>query len=451
MRVVDLSADVAYVEPGAAAGIEAGQFATFGQKRFWITSTNAKYARLALEGQPLALGAQGSVRVLPGELRERGLLRADADPSVNTGQWPRPTLPAQHATVRPVPLGPLRRDGRTELALIERTTAVVPLDGEGTSQGHTELRARLATQPFATLPLALRADASWLWYWNQNDLLGPRSPWQVRELELRYGDPLSGIVRAGRLRSAAPTIGAVDGVRAQTGYLGPLAIGGFGGFAPTTLDEQLDLDSTHFGADVQLADPGSQLAPYAALVAHATTFGGDLDQRRLALFTRLAPGPLRMAGGLELALWEEPNPFAAERLEISFAHADAQLRLGRFDAGARFSTFLPEQSRALAAEVALVQLCNTAPDNETCLGAYARRFTTGVDMGLELGDARIEGAATVYTEAGAAFFEGVTGQLGVRFFDPIAPSGALRESGLEVAAIGASDPLVARAGLQTRG
>ena len=44
-----------------------GQFATFGQKRFWITATNAKYARLALEGQPLALGDEGRVRVPQGE------------------------------------------------------------------------------------------------------------------------------------------------------------------------------------------------------------------------------------------------------------------------------------------------------------------------------------------------------------------------------------------------
>ena len=67
VRVVDLSAEVAYVEPGGAEGVSTGRFATFGTKRFWITATSASYAQLALEGQPLAIGAVGHVLVAPSD------------------------------------------------------------------------------------------------------------------------------------------------------------------------------------------------------------------------------------------------------------------------------------------------------------------------------------------------------------------------------------------------
>jgi hypothetical protein len=327
----------------------------------------------------------------------------------------------------------------------QRNTAVLPIAGDPV-RGLSEFRGRLQSEPIAGLPLALRADASYLLWWARNSSLATPEV-QVRELELRYGRAAGGEIGAGRLLSAAPSLGTLDGVRAQSPRLGAFTLGAFGGFVPDPLAAELTTAVPHFGADLQYAEPESALAPYAAVIADASSFEDAVDERRLSLLVGLTPGPARLSGGVQLALWPESHPFRQRGVDVSFAHADASVRAGPLDLGARFSSYLPAQSRRLLDELDPTLLCEGAIETE-CDDPYPRRYTVGGDVGLDLGAARIEAGGTAVSLAGEDFFDSVFGQVALHVLDPVAPAGELRASGFELGVSATRDPLLWRAGMR---
>jgi hypothetical protein len=448
VRVVEVSGDVAYVEPGAASGLRTGQAVLFGPRRFVVVAVSQRSAALALRGETLALAAEGRARLLTGARAERKheLLRARRTLAHYRGQWPRAALPARARRPKPVPLGPILAERAAELVLAQRNSAIVPLARPGSALGRGELRARLRADVLPSAPLAVRADASLLWWWARSALPATRPPAIVRELELRYGTDAGGLLRTGRLASPAPALGTLDGARAQSARLGAFTLGAFGGLLPDALDDAMRTDASRFGIDLAYDAPEQALRPHAALVVHGSTFEGELDERRLGLFAGVAPGPARVHGGLELSLYPRHNAFQADPLEVTLGYADAVIELGALRAGARFHTYLPERSRRLDAELDRARLCSTDPRETGCSGELPRRIAAGPELGVELGALRVDASASAVTQPGAPLLDHIGGDLILRLSDPLVPSGALHGSGLQLAGSLLRDPFYDRIG-----
>lgn len=452
VRVIDVSGELAYLDLGARDGLRSGQAVTFGAQRYVITAVNDEHAVLALEGHRLGIGAEGTATVPRAAPPGIAQLRPEHTSAAYRGQWMKPVLPARQQRVAPVPLGTLApvaaRPARTEIDLSTRTSTIVPLSRNDDVVGISELRGRLRAKPFDDVPFALLADASWLAYWARSEALADRPSARVRELELRYGTERGAQLRAGRMLSPAPMLGELDGGRARTAYFGPLAAGAFGGFLPDPVDGRLDDASQRFGVDLTLDAPDVGTRPYAALVAHGTTFDGELDERKLDLLLGLHPGDVQLHAAGELSLYDRGSELADDAVELTLAHLDATYEGARVIAGVRGSTYLPERSERLRALLDVSRVCTTEPGSFACAGVLPRRYAAGGQLALALGSALWLDTDATFATASDQALDHVSGRLGVRWIDPIAPRGALLASSLAVTGSGTHDVFYDRLGLR---
>lgn len=452
VQVIDVSGDVAYLEPGSRAGLRVMQSVSFGKDRFLIIAANDDHVAIALEGRALPVGSHGAIAVPRDAAPAESQLRALHSAAAYRGQWPKPALPARAQAPKAVMLGTFgpvaAKPARTDVELSARTTALVPLSEGDSVAGQSELRGRLRAQPFEATPLALLADASWLAPWARAYAAAPHPYARVRQLELRYGKDRSALLRAGRMPSPAPMLGALDGARARTAYFGPLAAGAFGGLQPDPIDGRLDGSSTRFGADLSLDAPDAKTRPYASLVVHGTTFEDQIDERKLDLLLGVRPGDVQLHAGGELSLYDDDRALARDPLEVSLAHLDATYHGERVIAGVRGTTYIPERSKRLRALLDVSRTCTTEPGSFECAGVLPRRFATGGQLSFALGSALwLDADGTFATQSDEALHH-ISGSAGLRWLDPLRPSGALLASGLSLAGSGTHDVYYDHVGLR---
>jgi hypothetical protein len=383
---------------------------------------------------------------------DRGQLRAVRSAAAYRGQWPKPSLPAQETPAKPVPLGAFAAIGakpsRTDVDLSARTTTLVPLSDGDRVTGQSELRGRLRAQPMSDTPLELLADASWLAPWARAYGPAPHPYARVRRLELRYGERGGALIRAGRMPSPAPMLGELDGARARTAYFGPFAAGAFGGLLPDPIDGRLDDASTRFGVDLALDAPEAPTRPYASVVVHGTTFQERIDERKLDVLFGLRPGDVQIHAGGELSLYDEDSELADDALELSLAHLDMTWHGERFVIGARGSSYVPERSERLRALLEVSRVCTTGPASRECAGVLPRRYAAGGQLSFALGDALWLDADATYATDSSQALNHVSGRAGLRWLDPLRPSGTLLASGVALAGSGTHDVYYDHVGLR---
>ncbi|WP_428264547.1 hypothetical protein, partial [Haliangium sp.] len=443
VRVVEIAGGVAYLTPGERAGLRAGQTARIGRQRYRIVAVTRDSAVIELgkAGRGLREGLRGQVKKSkrqPGqEGRER---RAPVPPDAFARVWRPARLPAQAQAPDPVPLMGVPGDsGRVRAAVYGTAASVIPLQGEYDPVTRLAVGGRLHAEPWRSTPVGIDADLA-LTHWSGIELdpdfgADSRPPLRVRELRLRYGDERSPLAGIGRLRYAAATVGALDGVRVRTPRLGGLSLAAFGGYVPDPTTTEPDLGMSRFGVELAYSDPTSTWRPSAELVAHGSRFDGALDERRLSAYAGVHGEALSLMGYAELSAFERDNPWGAEPVELTAAGVDTSVRAGAVQLGARLDRRVPERSRWLASLLPQSWLCTARPSaeidpvSEPCDGQrHARTLATA--------DARYQGRAVAVT-AGASAVGSSSGALSEELaaFADLRATGVVRRGRLHLGAL----------------
>jgi hypothetical protein len=281
---------------------------------------------------------------------------------------------------------------------------LVPLGSQpGSSLAYGELGARLHAEPFDA-PARFDFDGS-LQQWAASDLstrVGgtTRTVLFVRELLASYGSA-GWYAGLGRMKYAASTLGTLDGARVQAPLGGGFSVGAFGGFLPNPLGGEVSLTAERFGVEGRFARPDLDLRPEAALVAHGSTFGGALDERRLSGMFGVYPGPSRFGGHFEVSAFDANNPWGANPVEVTAAGLDQSVRIGILELGGRADLLQPERSRWLASFLPTSWLCRTVPAaggastiGEPCDGRSTTRGLGSVNAAITAGNVSVAAGAT---------------------------------------------------------
>jgi hypothetical protein len=293
-----------------------------------------------------------------------------------------------------VPLGGAERDRRYDVRLSTAVGAILPLGQRGAAIGSAELNARVHAEPF-TAPLAIDLDMM-VQRWFAGDLgsrdgASARPTLWLRELLLSYrANGLYGGL--GRMRYAASTLGTLDGLRLSSQLGAGFSVGAFGGLLPNPLSGAPATDAQRFGVEATYSRPDVDLRPEAAIVAHGSTFGGSLDERRISGVVGLYPGTTRLGGHFEVSNFPADNPWKASSIELTAAGLDASTRFSVFELGARLDLRQPDRSRWLASYLPPTWFCRTValpvgspPGPEPCDGSVSTRALGAVDLGVAVG------------------------------------------------------------------
>lgn len=365
VKVVEVAGGRAYLEPGAAEGIERGDSVILGRRIYEIAAVSAGSAVIESSELP-RLGTTGKLRVRQVRTSAVERLPKPAPLEAYTAQWPRARPPALDQKPRPVPLGPVRGESRAQLWLSAGGAGVVPLSGPASVLGRGQLRGRLHYEPVASIPLAFDADVAGQ-LWLAGDLDGragsaTRVPVFVRELSARYGHARDWNAAIGRLRYASETLGMLDGGRAEAplGATG-LSLAAFGGALPEPLDGMPSLDAQRFGGELTWQDDELDMRPRVVVGGHGSYFDGRIDERRISAVADLYPDFGQLGAHLELSFLDANNPWNAPTFQVSAAGVDSRIDVGGgFDVGGRFELRTPERSRWLASFLPAEWLCTPA-------------------------------------------------------------------------------------------
>jgi len=233
----------------------------------------------------------------------------------------------------------------------------------------------------------------------------------VRAAELQLGPRGIPLLTLGRLRTAAATVGTLDGVRLRSPSLGPLWVGAFGGSVPDPVTTEPALRSTRFGVEIGARDRRSALRPSFSVVGMGSTFQGELDERRVAVLGRLFPGPLMLGASLEMSQFPAGNPWGAPSVELTSASVDASVHAGVFHAGARFDLWRPERSRWLDAALPLGYACTVAAAATECENPGEAILSGSADVGVDLPALSLRAGGSVATGSDAADLQELAGFL----------------------------------------
>ncbi len=392
--VVEVAGRTAYVRPGSAGGVHRGAKVTIGRKEYPVLQSTSSFALVFLGDEIVHEQDKGQSTIVS----EEGEKAKDLPPPrpLATWQqgWTEEAAPASAQKPKYVPLGDAERSRRYDVRLSTSAGALLPIGPRGSGIGNVQVNARIHAEPF-TAPIAFDFDAS-VQRWAATPLSthdgAPARPtiW-LREALASYSRAgyFGGI---GRMRYAASTLGTLDGLRVRAPLGAGLSIGAFGGVLPDPLSGAPSVDAQRFGVEAAYSRPESALRPEAALVAHGSTFGGALDERRISGVVGLYPGPARIGGTFEVSNFASGNPWKASALELTAAGVDASTRLGVFQFGVRADVRQPIRSRWLASYLPITWFCRTVPaaggappGPEVCDGTVSKRAVGAVDAGVELG------------------------------------------------------------------
>jgi hypothetical protein len=283
VTVIEVAAGQAYIKPSAEGGVHRGAKVVLRNKEYTVVQTTAAYAVLEVGSDPVHEQDAGQSSIVAEEEEKVRELPAPQPLSTWEGAWPAIAPPASAQAPRYVPLGGAERDRRYDVRLSVGAGAILPLD-RGTPIARMDLNARVHAEPIQTTPLAFDLDMS-LQRWFAGDLDdregAPARPlvW-VRELLVGYGRAGSIYAGLGRMRYAASTLGALDGVRLKTPLGAGFSVGAFGGVVPHPLSGAPSLEAQRFGVETTYSRPDLALRPEAALVLQGSAFESKLDERR---------------------------------------------------------------------------------------------------------------------------------------------------------------------------
>jgi hypothetical protein len=393
VRVIDVSGDRAYLEPGTTGGLRRGARVTIGRGRFEVVGVTASYGVIAIDRGEVSVGDSGRAVVsVEANGEEVAQLTPPRPLSAYNGQWPDVVLPSATQHPEHVPLGVTAANQRLQVALSSYGGAYLPLGGQGSATGRADLRGRIHAEPIAGVPFMVDADAALQIFAAENlsDRPGAASqPYlRVRQLTVAYGDQTDFYAALGRLRYAANMLGPLDGLRVQSPSFQGLTVAAFGGFIPDPLDNKPQFQATRFGLEAQLRDPASELRPMISLVGSGSVYEGALDERRVTALVGLYPGDVRIGGHAELNVFDADNEWNAKEFELTAAGVDGNVRFGSFHVGARLDYRRPERSRFLASYLPRTFLCargqgTSTPDLDPCTNVYEPRLLGSVDAGFD--------------------------------------------------------------------
>ncbi len=392
--VVEVAGRAAYVKPGTAGGVHRGSKVTIDRKEYPVVQSTASFAIVDTGDDLLREQEKGKASIV-GEDTEKAKELPPPRPLATWQQgWTDETAPASAQKPKYVPLGDAERSRRWDVRLSTSAGALLPIGPRGAGIGHVEINARIHAEPFAA-PVAFDFDAS-VQRWAATPLStrdgGSARPtiW-LREALASYSRAgyFAGI---GRMRYAASTLGTLDGLRLRAPVGGGFSVGAFGGVLPDPLSGAPAVDAQRFGVEAAFSRPEADLRPEAALVAHGTTFGGSLDERRVSGVVGIYPGPARIGGTFEVTNFSKDNPWGASAIELTAAGFDASTRIGPFQFGVRTDIRQPIRSRWLASYLPITWFCRTIPAAvgappapEVCDGKVSKRAVGAIDAGVELG------------------------------------------------------------------
>lgn len=402
VTVVEVAGGRAYVEPGAEAGLRTGDSAEVAHKKYSIVAVSPSNAVLELGRLPLEVGATGLVTIDPNRAPEKVEPIAAPTPlASHRGVWPRAALPAAAQHPRPIPLGPVTREARSQAMASLSGYGVVPTGGTEPAWVHGEARAVLHYEPFVELPAALDLDVSaGAWAGGSfDDRAGSASRplARLRTLQAAYGNDAAFLAALGRLRYASASLGSLDGLKLHAPLVGGLTVGAFGGFVADPFSGAPSTRVARFGGELELEDSNAAWRPRAVVGGHASRFDGELDERRLNLLVDLNPDFGRVGTFAEVSFFDRNNPWNAEPTELSAAGADLAFRAGPLDLGGRVAMQRPERSRYLASLLPPEWLClprATGTTPEPCFGDEAV-YVAGGDAGLSWSNTRLSSGVTV--------------------------------------------------------
>lgn len=379
-------------------------------------AATAEYAVLEPKRQRFNVGQTGVARP-NGEDQDGRVAQLERPVSPNqfANQWPNPTLPASTQNPEHVPLGNgAAAQGRTSLLFAAGAAAKLPFSGPYEAIGRGFIRGRLQTKPLARKPLFFDIDvAGQAWYASDLELrrgANSRPPLRVRALLARYGTQYGFQGSLGRLRYAATGLGQLDGIRLQVPIAGNLTLSGFGGAVPAALDGSPDTQTTRFGAELTYDAYDTALRPRVSLTAHGSTFGGQLDERRLRLQADFHPQAGYFGGYGLLSQFDAGNPWNAPENELTAAGVYGGIRFWDVvHTSFQVDMQRPERSLWLASFVPASWLCITSPlpgnQPEQCRGDETRYRAQGT-LGLHFTDWAIALGGSAMSTTGADASQG---------------------------------------------
>jgi len=310
-------------------------------------------------------------------------------------QWPAATHPADAQDVASVPLGSAKVPGAIHVAVLGHGYAAIERHGTGAAQG--EARVVASFDVLNDRPLAAEADVAVRGFSTGADKT-LHTPLFVRALQVRYGNSLDPTLALGRLRFAATSVGMLDGGRAMF-RTGSLEVAAFGGVVPDPISGRPDTSVSRFGAEAVFDAIDNDWQPRIGLTAIGSTFGGQLDERRLVVSATANRGSLLLDGWAEAQSFAANNPWGAAAVELTGAGLAAEWRSRGAHLGADITFLRPERSLRLASALPSDWLCTRAPQpgdvaTESCRGDDSSA-TASMSAGLRRGRFVVDGIGTV--------------------------------------------------------
>jgi hypothetical protein len=356
VKVVDVAGGAAYVSPGRAAGIVPGTKIRLHGVEAVVVEVTEKTAMVRIGSARVAIGDPGTADVTPGAASPARQLDKPRPPEAFSGQWNDPVLPASQQHPGAVPLGAAGAPGAAHVTVIGHAFGAV---ARPASAADAEARVIAAFDVMNDRPLAADLDVAGRWFSDGFDR-NTRTPVLVRAAQLRYGDPSDPRLAVGRIRSAAASVGMLDGGRASA-RVGALEVAAFGGIVPDPLSGKPDTGAARFGGELTYDAEDAAWQPRVAVAAHGSTWNGAVDERRLSLDASAGRGALWLAGWGELEAFAADNPWGARSVELTGAGATAQWRRHGTYAGVDVTFLRPERSLRLAALLPPEWLCTLVP------------------------------------------------------------------------------------------
>jgi hypothetical protein len=359
VKVVDVAGRAVYVAPGRAAGIVSGIKIRLHGLELVVVEVTEHTAVVRGDTARVAVGDTGTADVTPGAAPKPLRLDKPRGPEVFVGQWNDPVVPATQQHPGAVPLDGAREPGAAHVTVIGHAFGAAG----AASGGSAEARVIAGFDLMNDGPLGADVDVAARWFSDGFDAR-TRPPVFVRAAQLRYGDGRDPRLAVGRIRSAAASVGMLDGGRASA-RMGGVEVAAFGGLVPDPLTGKPDTGAARFGAELTYDPAEAAWQPRIAVAAHGSTWNGTLDERRLSISASGAPpaggGALWLDGWGELQAFAADNPWGAGSVELTGAGATAQWRKHGTYASLDVTFLVPERSLRLAAVLPPEWLCTLAP------------------------------------------------------------------------------------------
>ena len=417
--VVEVAGRVAYLKPGAAGGVRRGAKVTIDRKEFSVVQSTSSFAIVFTDDEPLREQQKGQATIVSEENEKAKELPPPRPLATWQNGWAEEVAPASTQKPKYVPLGDVERDRRYDVRLSTAAGGVFPLGQRGAGIGYAQINARIHAEPFAATPIAFDFDGTVQRYaatpLSARDGSSARPTLWLREALASYSRAgyFAGI---GRMKYAASTLGTLDGLRVRAPLGSGFSIGAFGGVLPDPLSGAPAGDAQRFGVEATYSRPELAMRPEGALVAHGSTFGGALDERRLSGVFGIYPGPARIGGTFEVSNFAGNNPWKASAIELTSAGVDASTRIGPFQFGVRADLRQPVRSRWLASYLPTTWFCRTIPAAvgappapEVCDGSVSKRAVGTIDAGVELGKFSLVVGGTKVGDLGTSDEPSMTG------------------------------------------